>query len=575
MSFGFGFSLPSWHTLSGGFSPASLFSNGEEGVWYDPSDYSTLFQESTGVTHVTAVEQAVGLMLDKRKGGGPLGSDTVVNGTFAADADWTKGTDWTIGSGVATKTAGTAASLSQAITLTAGIPYLVTYTITRTAGALTPQFTGGTTVSGAARSAAGTYTDIMVAVTGNTTLAFSADASFAGTIDNVTMRSMPAGNHAYQSSSTARPTLRARYNLLTYSDQFDTSPPWSKLNGVTVAASAVTPPISGASVSKLIAPNSTGSGRTLRQALTTGVSGVSYTASIYLKYVPGEFQWVRILSTDTGSVWFDIQNGVKGNETSATGTIANAGNGWWRCTVTSTASSANIYSYVNLVDADNSTTTTGDGVKGVLISAADLRPASQATGLIGPTYQRVAAATVYDSAGFLPYLSFDGNDSMQTNSIDFSAEDKVTVWAGVRKLSDANVAIVAELSSDISSNNGAFYLAAPVSTSTDNQAFASKGTSLSAASAGNVAPITNVLTGVGDISGDSAILRINAVQAATSSTDQGTGNYGNYPLYIGARAGTSLWFTGWLTSLIVRGAQSTTAQIEATESWVNGKTGAY
>jgi hypothetical protein len=27
------------------FSPASLFSNGEEGGWYDPSDLSTLFEE--------------------------------------------------------------------------------------------------------------------------------------------------------------------------------------------------------------------------------------------------------------------------------------------------------------------------------------------------------------------------------------------------------------------------------------------------------------------------------------------------------------------------------------------------
>lgn len=47
------------------FTPASLFSSGEQGLWYDPSDMSTLFQDSAGTTPVTAVEQPVGRMLDK------------------------------------------------------------------------------------------------------------------------------------------------------------------------------------------------------------------------------------------------------------------------------------------------------------------------------------------------------------------------------------------------------------------------------------------------------------------------------------------------------------------------------
>jgi hypothetical protein len=91
-----------------------------------------------------------------------------------------------------------------------------------------------------------------------------------------------------------------------------------------------------------------------------------------------------------------------------------------------------------------------------------------------------------------------------------------------------------------------------------------------------VAPLTTVATGLGDISGDSVSIRINGtLSAADTTTDQGTGNYGNYPLYIGRRAGTSLPFNGRLYSLIVRGAQSTDAQIASTETWVNGKTGAY
>ena len=42
-----------------------LFSASEPGAWYDPSDMSTLFQDSEGTVPVTAVEQPVGRILDK------------------------------------------------------------------------------------------------------------------------------------------------------------------------------------------------------------------------------------------------------------------------------------------------------------------------------------------------------------------------------------------------------------------------------------------------------------------------------------------------------------------------------
>jgi len=54
---------------SGGFSPASLFAGGIAGAWYDPSDLSTLFQDSAGTTPVTASGQPVGKMLDKSGNG--------------------------------------------------------------------------------------------------------------------------------------------------------------------------------------------------------------------------------------------------------------------------------------------------------------------------------------------------------------------------------------------------------------------------------------------------------------------------------------------------------------------------
>jgi hypothetical protein len=56
--------------------PAVLFADGEVGGWYDPSDLSTLFQDSAGTTPVTAVGQPVGLMLDKSGNGNSLTQTT-------------------------------------------------------------------------------------------------------------------------------------------------------------------------------------------------------------------------------------------------------------------------------------------------------------------------------------------------------------------------------------------------------------------------------------------------------------------------------------------------------------------
>ena len=174
------------------------------------------------------------------------------------------------------------------------------------------------------------------------------------------------------------------------------------------------------------------------------------------------------------------------------------------------------------------------------------------------------------------YLAFDGvDDSLVTSNINFTATDKITVFAGVRKLSDAAVGIVAELGANLNSNNGAFYVAAPVSAGT-NAEFRSKGTIAAAVtSVSLVSPISLVTSGLGDISGDRATQRINGVQTGQSTADQGTGNYGNYPLFIGRRNNALFPFNGNLYSLIVRGAATGASTLAATEAWVNTKTGAY
>jgi hypothetical protein len=113
------------------------------------------------------------------------GADSILNGGFSSTANWVTGIGWTISAGVANGSV-TNASLSQTQTLTAGQVYRLTYTVTRSAGTVTPRFTGGTTVTGTARSTAATFEEYITAVAGNTTIEFLG-AGFTGTIDNVSM----------------------------------------------------------------------------------------------------------------------------------------------------------------------------------------------------------------------------------------------------------------------------------------------------------------------------------------------------------------------------------------------------
>lgn len=56
-------------TATAAYSPIALFAAGEQGAWYDPNDFTTLFQDDAGTTPVTAAGQSVGKMLDKSGNG--------------------------------------------------------------------------------------------------------------------------------------------------------------------------------------------------------------------------------------------------------------------------------------------------------------------------------------------------------------------------------------------------------------------------------------------------------------------------------------------------------------------------
>jgi hypothetical protein len=541
----------SWHTGRRAFNPRTLFALAEPGVWFDPSPL-TCFTDTAGTTPA-AVGQSVALMLDKSRGATvKLGDELVTNGGFAANTDWTTGTGWAIGSGVATKTAGTAAVLSQAVVLTTGRAYELTYTLTRTAGTLTPRITGGTTVNFTARTAGGTFTQIVSAVTGNTTLEFSADASFAGTIDNVTVKEL-TGNHAQQDITASRPTLarvpaNGRRNLLTRTEEFDNAF-WNKIGTTTVTSV-------GDGAWRINNFDAVEGDRLTNAAVTVGASAT----------VNGAIE-VRGEGSDIGKVMrLVVKRSGGGGFTGVVVTTTLTGD-WQRINGSFTLGADNTAFQIALA------TNLADGT---LPAAPLVRFPQGELGSTATAYQKVTSTFDVTEAGQADnwHLSFDGiDDSMVTPTIT-PGTDKVQVFAGVRKVSDAgNFPALVEFGNGASGPN-AFAVFAPASTTTASYEFRSFGASSanSGVSTGYAAPITNVLTARGDIATRSSSLRIDGAQVASFGPSSDTGNYAAEVLKLGRRS-TSPFYNGHIYSLIARfGPNLPTDTIEKVEKYIANRT---
>ena len=174
------------------------------------------------------------------------------------------------------------------------------------------------------------------------------------------------------------------------------------------------------------------------------------------------------------------------------------------------------------------------------------------------------------------YLEFDGSDDfLQTGNIDFTGTDNVSLFAGVRKLSDAAAGIVVELSSFSESTRGSFGLVVPTGVAPNTFNFQSNGSvnAINATANALISPVSAVLSMSSSISDRVSITRKNGAFLKTVTSSQGTGNYGNYPLYIGRRGGTSLPFNGHIYGLIGIGKLASDNETAAIENELANRTG--
>ena len=552
-----GFNLPvlNRRRRPGGFSPVFLFSSGSQGVWYEPSDLTTMFTDRSGTIPITAPGQTVSLRLDKSKGL-TLGSELVVNGDFAAGATgWTAQAGWTISSGAASVNSSVAGSTylrTSGYTAVAGTYYRVTFTITSyTSGSIFG--VAGTATSATGATALGTYSYLILSNGANGVGVYGSGTNTIATIDNISVKELP-GNHAVAPTDAARPTYgiepwSGRRNLLTRTEEFGDAV-WQKIT-------------SGVGVAPVLTygfADPDGTSTAWRLQLNAGANG----ASDYSLIRQSSSSWPDI---GTRSIWLRSNTG-----SNQTVTLV-ATNVNFRVTVTPTwqrfesASSAGAKQLDVSVGGAGSTGATAD----ILIWHPQFEAAATAT-----AYQRVGTAFDVTEAGVptVHYVQDAGtDDSFSTSSIDFSTTDKMSVFAGVRKLSDALQGIFCEFSASTSLNNGSFRMTFPGGSGVDSYGWLSKGTLIASSSVGGfAAPIANIVTGLGDISGDLAILRVNGAQVSQSTNDQGTGNYGNYPLFIGRRNNTSLPFNGRDYGILVVGKAVTPTEIAATESYLASRT---
>jgi len=430
------------------FSPASLFTSGVQGAWYDPSDYTSLFQESAGKTAVTAVEQPVGLMLDKSQG--------LVLGSEATSGSWLNAHSTTFDTFTSTGPTGFTATTTGAkaprVAVLASLPtagwYWIEFTATFTGGSFS---TVGVSNTGSPYSAAVATTVLPAtgvafktliytsAAREYLTITFTASGASTLSVTGVSVKSL-AGNHASQATPTSCPVLRARYNLLTYSEQFDNTAWTSSSTNVTISANTATAPDATTTADSITAVAGGPSFHYSRRGSSDTLTG-TYTYSIYVK--KNTSTWIFFTVNDGGVNYFNLDTGAFGTTPDTCAVVA-LSNGWYRISATRTLAAAPGNCGVGVANSNGGGSITATGTESVYVWGAMLNPGSSAG-----TYQQITTATSYATAEFAPYLAFDGVDDFLSAAYVQSAYP-LTLTAGVNNdsIATASGAFVSVAQSD-------------------------------------------------------------------------------------------------------------------------------
>jgi len=174
-----------------------------------------------------------------------------------------------------------------------------------------------------------------------------------------------------------------RTNLLVRSDEFQTT--WVPTRA-SISANTIVSPDGTMNGDKLVEDATASNTHSVQQTPTLS-SGLTLTVSVYAK--AAERNWIRLLVNANagadGSAYFDLTTGTIGVVSGGSAIITNAGNGWYRCTITGTTTTANPVVRVNLANANGGQTYTGNGTSGAYVWGAQLEAGVFATSYIPTT----------------------------------------------------------------------------------------------------------------------------------------------------------------------------------------------
>lgn len=365
------------------------------------------------------------------------------------------------------------------------------------------------------------------------------------------------GNHASQSTSTARPLLSARVNLLTATEDFTAGANWGV--GSTTLGGSIT--AGGVTLTRVVETAATANFD--RYGRISFAAGSTYTVSAKFKASERTVATIRTWAIDYGSdasqaSYFDLVAGTAQKASSPSVTdagITALSDGVYLCWVTCTpilntpsgapsfgmSSGMGTFSYL------------GDPANGIYIGEA-----STTLGAL-TDYQRVTTDSDYDATPgkFLYYLKFDGVDDFLSTAA-MPLPQPYSAFFGVNVTATDGALFTAP-----GAGESLCQIINPFGSAIDMYA----GTHLNGGPAIGFNS-GSVLTLVYD--GADAFNRKNG--ALNASGPVGSGGLPG-ALYIGSSGGTSTFLNGNLYSIVIAGALYDAATIDAAEAWVAGKTG--
>lgn len=180
-----------------------------------------------------------------------------------------------------------------------------------------------------------------------------------------------------------------RQNLLVWSQRFDDAS-WASKVGINVTPAAAAAP-DGTTTAQAIAEDTTnGTHRVLQSGLALS-SGQTYTAAYYVKAAGRT--WVALnLAAGFGNerAYFNLSSGTVGSVSGGTASIYPLANGWWRVSLSSTATATSGAIWLELASANGTISYTGAGTVGAYFWQADVQPGAFVT---SPIVTTTASAT--------------------------------------------------------------------------------------------------------------------------------------------------------------------------------------